>query len=163
MLTNLYRTSIASGVLAQLKTSHPLRHYWRRQESNFCRHYSVGSSDESKLTTSHVPLSRIFSGERDYLFSTKKNIRAYVWDVEFAEDLFDSLILTTKEEEGQLELSTMTLLLKPLTAKEKMDTKIGKESIQYDVSLRSVCIDRLSDHMVRFDPTVLTFFSVAGT
>ena len=44
-----------------------------------------------QLTTNRVPLSRVFDGERNYLFSMKTNVRSYEWGVDEAETLLSDV------------------------------------------------------------------------
>ena len=63
-------------------------------------HYQIGStvglSSLPVPTTSaesrRIPLEKIFDAKREYLFTTRKNIRNFEWTTEEAEDLFEDIL-----------------------------------------------------------------------
>lgn len=92
---------------------------------------SAGGNRENALETKRVPLERVFNGEREYLFSTRRNVRSFEWTVPEAEDLFESLtsLLDTPDK---LELNSITIMEKTKTDEEAK--ALGKTSGLYDVS-----------------------------
>jgi len=38
-----------------------------------------------------MPLGKVFNGERDYLFTTQRNMRSYEWTEKEADDLLESI------------------------------------------------------------------------
>jgi hypothetical protein len=91
---------------------------------------SLSSLAKSSAETRHIPLERIFNGEREYLFTTRKNIRNFEWGEQKAEDLFESILdidEMSNDVGSTLELNSITIIKKDTTA------KIGKNSGLYDV------------------------------
>jgi hypothetical protein len=117
-------------------------HFWYRSSYNNalgrCRDACFSSSSsslsatasDSALSTSRVPLTRIFNGEREYLFTTKRNVRSFEWTISELEDLFESILCI----DGQsVELNAITVL--PAAKLSDEDQKdIGRASQIYDVS-----------------------------
>ena len=100
-------------------------------------HYQIGStvglSSLPVPTTSaesrRIPLEKIFDAKREYLFTTRKNIRNFEWTTEEAEDLFEDILDIDEMANigGSLELGSITIIKKGTTA------KIGENSCLYDV------------------------------
>jgi hypothetical protein len=92
---------------------------------------SSPSPSPSSLETRHIPLERIFDGGREYLFTTRRNIRNFDWSEAEAEELFES-ILDIEETSNRIgsahELGDITIIKKDTTAKN-----LGKNSGFYDV------------------------------
>jgi hypothetical protein len=88
------------------------------------------TASDSALSTSRVPLTRIFNGEREYLFTTKRNVRSFEWTISELEDLFESILCIDGES---VELNAITVL--PAAKLSDEDQKdIGRASQIYDVS-----------------------------
>ena len=111
-------------------------HFWHRKSAiGPCRDtYSSSSlsatTSDSALSTSRVPLTRIFNGEREYLFTTKRNVRSFEWTISELEDLFESILCIDGES---VELNAITVL--PAAKLSDEDQKdIGRASQIYDVS-----------------------------
>jgi len=75
------------------------RRFQQQQQRTFLQRYSSSSSSSSNnergssdLTTTRVPLERIFNGGREYLFTTRRNIRNFEWGIEEVEELFESVL-----------------------------------------------------------------------
>jgi hypothetical protein len=84
------------------------------------------------LSTTRIPLQRIFNNERDFLFTTRRNVRSYEWKSEELEDLFESIVCLEGDTD-ELELNVITILPKELKTEEK--SAIGRTSRIYDVSV----------------------------
>jgi hypothetical protein len=88
-------------------------------------------SQDPSLTVVRVPLGKIFSGEREYCFSTKKNMRSYEWGIEEAEELYDDLkdeaTRNDLPETREKELGTVIIL------KSEWDKKTHGDGNLYDV------------------------------
>lgn len=100
------------------------------------RLFGTSSSTEAqRFNSERIHLNKIFNNERDYIFSTDRNVRSFEWTAKEAEDLFDSILETLAETEGglgdTLELNTVTLLKKDLSFDEQK--QIGKTAAVYDV------------------------------
>jgi hypothetical protein len=89
----------------------------------------AGRGKDSAVTTSRVPLTRIFNGEREYLFTTRRNVRNFEWTTAEIEDLFESII--SLEEQDELELNAITILPSPVSDEQRH--QIGRTSQIYDV------------------------------
>ena len=67
----------------------------RSQQLFFAYYYStqsrIYSTESSALSTTRLPLTRIFNGEREYLFTTRRNVRSFEWSTTELEDLFESI------------------------------------------------------------------------
>ena len=74
-------------------------------------------------------IEKIFDAKREYLFTTRKNIRNFEWTTEEAEDLFEDILDIDEMANigGSLELGSITIIKKGTTA------KIGENSCLYDV------------------------------
>ena len=83
------------------------------------------------MTASRLPLTRIFNGEREYLFTTKRNVRNFEWGRQEVEDLFESILALEEENDEQLELNTMTIMPTAISAEEQLE--LGGASVLYDV------------------------------
>ena len=85
----------------------------------------------SELTTTRVPLERIFNGEREYLFTTRRNLRGYEWGIEEVEELFESISSLRGEggEASTLELNAITIM--PAAIPDGCN--IGRTSQLFDV------------------------------
>jgi hypothetical protein len=78
-----------------------------------------------------ISLNRIFNGEREYLFTTKKNIRNYEWTEKEAEELYESITeIDANTKNNALELNVITIMKRDAMTKSQ---KIGKNSGVYDV------------------------------
>ncbi|VEU36412.1 unnamed protein product [Pseudo-nitzschia multistriata] len=98
---------------------------------------SNGGDDNSVLQARRLSLGRIFNGEREYLFNTKKNVRSYEWTEKEAEDLFESIndIDEKNPLNNFLDLNLM-LLMQSDTPDDILVEKggdIGRNSVVYDV------------------------------
>lgn len=94
-----------------------------------------GNNNIESPKTKRLPLGKIFNGERDYLFTTKKNIRGYEWEVEEAEELFESIseIDPTSKNNG-LELNSMIVMkINSVGQFDERGRNIGQSSDLYDV------------------------------
>ena len=104
---------------------------------------SLCTADDTALATNRMPLARIFSGERDYLFTTRKNLRSFEWTAEEAEDLFESLLALDDGSDDALELNAITIMVKPSTKEEKRKLEKKQTSMMFmtdnSVLCRSVC------------------------
>jgi hypothetical protein len=74
-------------------------------------------------------LTRIFNGEREYLFTTRRNVRSFEWTTAEIEDLFESILCL--EEQDELELNAITIL--PSSMSDEQQLQIGRTSQIYDV------------------------------
>ena len=85
---------------------------------------------DPSLTVVRVPLGKIFSGEREYCFSTRKNMRSYEWGNEEAEELYDDLkeeALKPDTDIREKDLGTIIIL------KSDWDKKTYGDGNLYDV------------------------------
>jgi hypothetical protein len=92
------------------------------------------TTEDSALSTLRIPLQRIFNSERQYLFTTRRNVRSYEWTEKEVFGLFES-IADLEGHSDELELGTITILAKEMTQQEKK--MIGRGSQIYDVSIMS--------------------------
>jgi hypothetical protein len=90
------------------------------------------TTESSALSTTRLPLTRIFNGGREYLFTTRRNVRNYEWSTTELEDLFESISCLDGVND-ELELNAITILPAEITKEEQTD--IGITSRIYDVSL----------------------------
>jgi hypothetical protein len=101
------------------------------RRDNSSRLHSTPAGKDSALTTSRVLLTRIFNGEREYLFTTKRNVRNFEWTTAEIEDLFDSILTLEDNQDDELELNAITIL--PSAMDEDYRLRIGRTSQIYDV------------------------------
>jgi uncharacterized protein with ParB-like and HNH nuclease domain len=89
------------------------------------------SSLPSSADTRHLPLKRIFNGEREYLFTTKKNIRNFEWTENEAEDLFESILDIDEMSNigGRLELGSITIIKKIGNTNDLYDVHDGQQRL----------------------------------
>ncbi|KAJ1451537.1 hypothetical protein M885DRAFT_620709 [Pelagophyceae sp. CCMP2097] len=52
---------------------------------------AAAAAESTETASKHVALERIFNGERDYFFHTRKNLRDYCWEDGQIEELFEDL------------------------------------------------------------------------
>jgi hypothetical protein len=76
-------------------------------------------------------LTRILNGGREYLFTTRRNVRNYEWSISELEDLFES-ISCLEGVNDELELNAITIMPAEISEEEQKD--IGITSRIYDVS-----------------------------
>jgi hypothetical protein len=134
--------STNGGVVQHIHQRNRQRELRRRQldtETNIigtC--WPLFSTDvDSALSTTRIPLQRIFNNERDYLFTTRRNVRSFEWTTKEVEELFES-ILCLEGDADELELNAITILPKAMTKLEK--TAIGRVAKIYDVSQCDICV-----------------------
>ena len=101
--------------------------------ANICQQRSVltaSANNDSSFTTDRLQLDHIFAeNSRQYLFTTRKNIRDYEWSIDEADQLFEDISST--DDSNILELNTITII--KATIDDKTQDKIGKSSEVYDV------------------------------
>jgi hypothetical protein len=102
--------------------------------STHCRISSrleAATTESSALSTTRLPLTRIFNGGREYLFTTRRNVRNFEWSTPELEDLFESISCLDGVND-ELELNAITILPAEISEEEQM--AIGITSRIYDVS-----------------------------
>lgn len=104
--------------------------YFYSTHSRISSRLEASSTESSALTTTRLPLTRIFNGGREYLFRTGRNVRSFEWSTTELEDLFESIICLGVNDE--LELNAITILPADIGEEEQKD--IGITSRIYDVS-----------------------------
>ena len=93
--------------------------------------------DDSK--TERLPLIRIFNRERDYLFTTQRNVRSFEWSTEELDELFEGLVSLFQDPTDTLELNVIILVERA----PKEGSKIGPQSRLYDVSENHVWLMKI--------------------
>jgi hypothetical protein len=92
----------------------------------------ASTTESSALSTTRLPLTRIFNGGREYLFTTRRNVRSFEWSTTELEDLFES-ILSLDGINDDLELNAITIL--PADISDEEQRNIGITSRIYDVNI----------------------------
>jgi hypothetical protein len=86
---------------------------------------------DPSLTVLRVALGKIFNSEREYCFSTRRNMRSYEWGLEESEELYDDLkdeaMKVDSPESREKDLGTIIIL------KSEWDKKTHGDGNLYDV------------------------------
>ena len=110
--------------------------YYYSTHSRISSRLEASTTESSALSTTRLPLTRIFNGGREYLFTTRRNVRNFEWSTTELEDLFES-ISSLEGVNDELELNAITILPADISEEEQKD--IGITSRIYDVSFLSTC------------------------
>eukprot|EP00956_Cyclotella_meneghiniana_P005873 scaffold7699_cov21-Cyclotella_meneghiniana.AAC.1 len=118
-------------------------HTWQLRRRNFQpnhaasvgfgyrRSLSAHATEESSFDTQRLVLDHIFAKDlRNYLFTTRKNIRDYEWSIDEADQLLDDIMST--DANNFLELGPITVMKDTSLTEEEQDS-IGNTSQLYDV------------------------------
>ena len=108
--------------------------YYYSTHSRISSRLEASTTESSALSTTRLPLTRIFNGGREYLFTTRRNVRNFEWSATELEDLFES-ISCLEGVNDELELNAITILPAEISEEEQKD--IGITSRIYDVSSAS--------------------------
>ena len=105
---------------------------------------AAASESSSALSTTRIPLTRIFNGEREYLFTTRRNVRSFEWTITEIEDLYECIESLNDNDDDQVELNALTILPVTHTSDPQEQRDIGRTSQIYDVRyLGDVCLPTL--------------------
>jgi hypothetical protein len=86
-------------------------------------------SEQTAFRAEQKTLDQIFTKDRNFLFTTQKNMRSYEWSTKEAEEMLDKI--TALEEDESHQLNSIILMEKRLDTEDRK--KIGKSSKVYDV------------------------------
>lgn len=132
------KSNIFGGRFFRIRTDHITRHNTFEMKSLALSTSSATPS--GTLEATYKPLKQLFNREREFLFSTEKNLRDFEWTAEDqAEELFENILdlatVKTSEYDNELvEPKTLQLNMITITTKDEKYKKSSIDSgVYYDV------------------------------